>query len=180
MSEFNGKVLLDPTININIERTKHPVVGDLWKSSIYKDYSFCVIWKSDFHIGIGLITENNNVFSINLDTVTVYTIDDWNRIISVLVERDKYTWEATLLLTGAQSQDISDYIKDEFNVDSVEVPTPAKEKCHPDKKEECLIDNNNVYSCHFCGGFSRVVFANTNLCIECAVKLFTIDKPRQM
>ncbi len=173
--EFPSKGLND---KMNVQHADYPEIGDIWESPQFTECSICVVFKSDSVIGITSTKEVSSLlFSLDLESLTLYTLDDWNKIIPILMERDGYNWMVTILINDEQSKIIQSYIEKEFDIYN---STPETESEDTEEKEE----KEKVYGklevestpdlCYFCDRESRLVFAKTNFCVRCAGKVFSL------
>ena len=168
--EFPSKGLND---KMNVQHADYPEIGDIWESPDYAEHSFCVVFKSDSVIGITSTKEVSSLlFSLDLENLTMYTIEGWNSMIPVLVEQHGYTWIINAIIDDEQSKTIQSYIEKEFDVDSSSTKTESE---NTEEKEEVYekIEVEDIPDlCYFCGRESRLVFAKTNFCARCAGKVF--------
>ena len=173
--EFPSKGLND---KMNVQHADYPEIGDIWESPDYAEHSFCVVFKSDSVIGITSTKEVSSLlFSLDLENLTMYTIEGWNSMIPALVEQHGYTWIINAIIDDEQSKIIQSYIDKEFDVDSSSTETESEDTEEKEEKEKVygkLEVESTPDLCYFCGRESRLVFAKTNFCVRCAGKVFSL------
>ena len=139
MSRFNLEFPSTGLNNkMNVQHFKCPEIGDLWESPTYKEHSFCVVFKSDSVIGITSAKEVSSLlFNLDLENLTLYTLEGWNSMIPVLIEQHGYNWINTAFIDDEQSKIIQLYIDKEFSVDN---STPEIKSENSDKNYYARID----------------------------------------